>query len=150
MAQTMTYDELYNSVAKRFIVENKNINKDQEYNLGEFMLMKAQNRKDSLVAVANDKSALPMLQEKKSNAITTVLTYVNDKLTVKEAPIRDKTIRSFPLRTSFSAFSSALVVCALVISCCAFAISAISAPLKNVVSTDTEIEENLADETTVI
>ena len=148
MAQTMTYDELYKSLAKRFIVENKH--NSEEYNLGDFMLMKAQNRKDALVAAANNESNLPTLHEKTSNAIVSVFAYVNDKLTVKEAPIRDKTIRSFPLRTSFSAFSSALVVCALVISCCAFAISSITTPLKNIVSTETEIEENLSDETILI
>ena len=50
----------------------------------------------------------------RSNAIVNVMNYVNDKLTVKRAPERDKTLRAFPLRTSLAAFLSSVLVCTVV------------------------------------
>ena len=115
----MTYDKLYNNMVRKFTVEKDN----QDYNLGDFMLMKAKAKKNEMVAATAD-SNLPVARDNKSNALTTVFSYVNDKLTVKEAPIRDRTIRRFPLRTSLSALCSAVVVCALVISCTVFGVTA--------------------------
>ena len=116
---SMTYDKLYNNMVRKFTVEKDN----QDYNLGDFMLMKAKAKKNEMVAATAD-SNLPVARDNKSNALTTVFSYVNDKLTVKEAPIRDRTIRRFPLRTSLSALCSAVVVCALVISCTVFGVTA--------------------------
>ena len=139
----ITYDQLYNSMVKKFTVEKDN----QDYKLGEYMLMKARAKKEAaMVAVSEKSSNLPIIRTKSnaSGAIVAAFTYVNDKLTVKEAPIRDKTIRSFPLRTSLTAFCSALVVCGLVVCCSLFGIKGTVAGNDNVVSAD--IAEDLTEE----
>ncbi len=141
MNSTMTYEMLYNNMVKKFTVEKDNT----DYNLGDFMLMKAKAKKNEMVAAAN--SNLPVSRDNKANAITTVFSYVNDKLTVKEAPVRNKTIRSFPFRTSFTAFCSALVVCALVVSCCFFGLSKSATGNDNIV-TVTENEQESAEKDT--
>ena len=127
----MTYDKLYNNMVRKFTVEKDN----QDYNLGDFMLMKAKAKKNEMVAATAD-SNLPVARDNKSNALTTVFSYVNDKLTVKKAPVRNKTIRSFPFRTSFTAFCSALIVCALVVSCCFFGLSNSVISNDNVIATE--------------
>ena len=115
MNSTMNYEQLYNNMVKKFTVENDNI----DYKLGDYMLMKAKAKKNAMVTAAAS-SNLPVARENKESAIAAIFTYVNDKLKVKEAPVRDKTIRSFPLRTSLTSLASALVVCALVVSCVFF------------------------------
>ncbi len=144
MNSAMTYEKLYDNMIKKFTVEsNKN-----DYTLGDYMLMKAQNKKNAMT-VSKESSGLPVAADSKDNAIAAIFSYVNDKLTVKEAPVRDKTMRSFPLRTSFSAFCSALIVCALVVSCGFFGLTSL-ASINNVASTEEEIEENLHEESTTI
>lgn len=138
MNSTMTYEMLYNNMVKKFTVEKDN----KDYNLGDFMLMRAKAKKNEMAAAADAK--LPVVRDNKANAITTVFSYVNDKLTVKQAPVRNKTIRSFPFRTSITAFCSALVVCALVVSCCFFGLSKSATGNENIV-TVTE-NENLPTE----
>lgn len=100
------YENLYVNTKNRFTVVNDNC----EYTLGEYMLMKAGAKKE--------KSNLPAARTNASNqtAITAFFKYVNDKLTVKKPPVKDKTIKSFPFRTSAAAFLSAIVACTLVIS----------------------------------
>ena len=109
MNTNMTYEKLYSDMVKKFTVEKDN----KDYKLGEYMLMKAKSAK----ATAQH-SLMPVSRADFSGtrAISAVFNYVSDKLTVREAPVRDKTIRRFPLRTSATAFCSALVVCALVLS----------------------------------
>ena len=138
----MTYDKLYNNMVRKFTVEKDN----QDYNLGDFMLMKAKAKKNEMVAATAD-SNLPVARDNKSNALTTVFSYVNDKLTVKKAPVRNKTIRSFPFRTSFTAFCSALIVCALVVSCCFFGLSNSVISNDNVIATEQSETENEINET---
>ena len=115
MNSTMTYEQLYNNMVKKFTVENDNI----DYKLGDYMLMKAKAKKTAMITAA-ESSNLPVARENKESMVAAIFTYVNDKLKVKEAPVRDKTMRSFPLRTSLTSFASALVVCALVVSCVFF------------------------------
>jgi len=114
MNSTMTYEQLYSNMVKKFTVEKDNT----DYKLGEYMLMKADARKVA------ESSNLPVATHASSQtkAISAFFSYVSDKLTVKEAPVRDKTIRSFPFRTSIAAFCSALVMCAMVVCCAAFGI----------------------------
>lgn len=138
----MTYDKLYNNMVRKFTVEKDN----QDYNLGDYMLMKAKAKKNEMVAATAD-SNLPVARDNKSNALTTVFSYVNDKLTVKKAPVRNKTIRSFPFRTSFTAFCSALIVCALVVSCCFFGLSNSVIGNDNVIATEQSETENEITET---
>lgn len=140
MNSAMTYDQLYNNMVKKFTVERNNT----EYKLGDYMLMKAQNKTNALVATS-ETSNLPVAHVNKDNAISTVFTYINEKLKVKEAPVRDRTIRRFPLRTSLSSLGSALVVCALVVSCAFFGLK--SAILTSVTIQTNEFEEGeLVDE----
>lgn len=99
------YEKLYNNMKNRFTVINDNC----EYTLGEYMLMKAGKKKEisNLPAVNNASN---------EKAVTAFFKYVNDKLTVKAPPVKDKTIKSFPFRTSAAALLSAVVTCTLVLS----------------------------------
>lgn len=107
---TNAYDTLYCNLKNRFTVANDG----SEYTLGDFMLMKANKKTPS------SKSSLPVAIKNASargeNAVVLFASYINDKLTIKKPPVKDKTIRAFPLRTSGSAFLSALVACAFFLS----------------------------------
>lgn len=100
------YETLYMNMKNRFtVVEN-----GCECTLGEAMLMKAGKKRET--------SNLPAQRSYNSsdNAISTLFKYVNDKLTLKAPPAKDKIIKRFPLRTSLAAVLSAVVACTLVIS----------------------------------
>ncbi len=101
---TDRYTNLYENMRKRFTVENNG----SEYTLGEYMTLKATH---------SDKiTNLPVARASKGEgALVNILSYVNDKLTIKAPPVKDKTIRAFPLRTSLSAFLSAAVACSFVL-----------------------------------
>ena len=98
------YDNLYKNLKNRFTVEKDNA----EYTLGEYMLMKARVAKNT----GKDLAVVPAYN--RPNAIVNVMNYVNDKLTVKRAPEKDKTLRAFPFRTSVAAFLSSVLVCTVV------------------------------------
>lgn len=100
------YENLYENMKNRFTVVNDNC----EYTLGEYMLARAGMKKE--------KSNLPAVRtaSSKDKAVVAFFRYVNDKLTVKAPPVKDKTIKRFPLRTSAAAVLSAIVACTLVIS----------------------------------
>ena len=100
----MTYDELYQSMAKKFIIEKN----ETDYTLGEYMLMRARSKKENSfsTSVTAAGTNLPVVKNAGENGIVAVFSYVNEKLKVKEAHVKNKTMRSFPLRTSASAFSS--------------------------------------------
>ena len=106
------YDTLYNNLKNRFTV----IDNGAEYNVGDYMLMKA--------GKTEAKSNLPTAFRHASQEHTAIaiVNYMNDRLTVKRAPIKDKTIKRFPLRTSMSAMLSAVAACALIVSCGLFAL----------------------------
>ncbi len=105
---TDSYEKLYESMKNRFTVVNENT----EYTLGDYMLMKAGKKKED--------SLLPVLQRtgsgKGERAMAMVVSYVTDKLTIKQPPVKDKTIKAFPFRTSASAFLSAVVACTFMLS----------------------------------
>ena len=130
MTSQNAYESLYNNMKNGLTV----VSKDGEYTLGDYMLMKAGKLKES--------STLPvsMSDAKESHAISAFFTYVNDKLTVKAPPAKDRTIRRFPLRTSLSAVLSALVACTLVLSYGATVMRANDAPTATIEVTDTETE----------
>lgn len=104
------YDALYTNLKNQFTV----IYNGTECTVGDFMLMKANKRSES---------SLPIATTARTTSLSTIVEYVNDKLTVKRAPAKDKTIRSFPFRTSISALLSATAACALVLSCGIFSLS---------------------------
>ena len=105
MNTTNAYENLYNTMKNRFTVINENC----EYTLGDYMLMKAGKKRETanLPAVNNASN---------KKAITAFFKYVNDKLTLKTPPVKDKTIRRFPFRTSAAALLSAVVTCTLLLS----------------------------------
>ncbi len=109
------YDNLYNNIKNRFTVESDNC----EYSLGEYMLMKAKEKKAS-------GSNLPVMAHQETRAIAAIFNYVNDKLTVKQAPEKDKTLKAFPFRTSVAAFLSSLLLCTVVFTYGVFALNSIS------------------------
>ena len=111
MTTTMNqYDALYTNLKNQFTV----IYNGTECTVGDFMLMKANKRSES---------SLPIATTAKTTSIATIVEYVNYKLTVKKAPVKDRTMRNFPLRTSISALMSATAACALVLSCGIFSLS---------------------------
>lgn len=112
MTTTMNpYDALYTNLKNQFTV----IYNSSECTVGDFMLMKANKRSESNLPIATVNS--------KITSLATIVEYVNDKLTVKRAPVKDKTIRTFPIRTSASALLSATAACALVLSCGIFSLT---------------------------
>ena len=105
------YDALYTNLKNQFIV----IYHGAECSVGDCMRMKANKQPES---------SLPIVATSvKTSSLSTIVEYVNDKLTVKEAPVKDKTIKNFPLRTSVSALLSATAACALVLSCGIFTLT---------------------------
>ena len=105
------YDALYENLKNRFTV----VNNGSEYTLGDFMLMKAAKKQAETVASKN----LPVqTQSKGERAVAQIVSFVTDKLTIKNPPAKDKTIRAFPFRTSMSAFLSAVVTCSFVLCFC--------------------------------
>lgn len=105
------YDNLYTNLKNQFTV----IYNGSECTVGDFMLMKANKRSESSLPIATTTA--------RTTSLSTIVEYVNDKLTVKNAPIKDKTIKRFPFRTSISALLSATAACALVLSCGIFSLS---------------------------
>ena len=136
MTTNNAYETLYNKMKNNFTVVNGN----GECTLGEFMSMKA-----------NAKSAqtnLPAVRNASQNhAISAIFTYVNDKLTVKKPPVREKVIKRFPLRTSFAACFSAIVACALMFSYGFFSLNA-SSTVPTVETEESIVEEISETETT--
>ena len=90
------YDALYTKLKNRLTVVHDNC----EYTFGEYMLMKAgknaRNENMPVVARANE-----------SRAVSSIIDFVNEKLTAKNPPRKEKTMRRFPLRTSASTLLSA-------------------------------------------
>ena len=119
---TSNYDRLYENMKQRFTVSTE----DNEYTLGEFMLMKAGGHKSEA------SSSLPVSVKtavtKSEMAVSNIVTFVDDKLTIKQAPVKDKTIKAFPRRASASAFFTAAVACAFVLSFALIGFKALSTP----------------------
>ena len=110
------YDTLYNNIKNRFTVEDNN---GKEYTLGDYMLMKANAKKEN--------ATLPVaVTRPEMRAVSAIINYVNDKLTVKTPPEKDKTIKSFPFRTSIAAFLSSALMCTLVLTYGIVALSSVS------------------------
>ena len=107
--RTNSYDKLYENMKQRFTVS---IN-ENEYTLGEYMLMKADGRRseDALPVAVNNTAVA-----KTETAVANIVSFVNDKLTIKQAPVKDRTIKKFPFRATASAFLTAAVACAFVLT----------------------------------
>lgn len=107
------YDALYTNLKNRFTV----IHDGKECTVGDFMLIKAGKAEKNTSAL----TVVSVAHE--HHALATIADYVNDKLTVKNPPVKDKTIRRFPIKTSASALLSSVAACALVMSCGIFALT---------------------------
>lgn len=81
------------------------------------MLMKAGK------AAASSNLPVVTVADRTGTTLATIAHFVEDKLTVKNPPAKDRTIRRFPLKTSASALLSSVAACALVMSCGIFALS---------------------------
>ena len=129
------YEALYTNMKNRFTVVNEN----SEYSLGEYMLMKAGNKKET--------SNLPVARSCASNttAITAFFKYVNDKLTVKKPPVKDKIIKKFPFRTSMAALMSAVVACTLIITYGTVSLRSMKNDTPTTVHTENTEKENDTD-----
>lgn len=125
---TNNYDKLYENMKQRFTISSEG----GEYTIGEYMLMKADVKKnDATLPVALRSTAT-----KSEVAVANFVSFVNDKLTIKEPPVKDKTIKAFPLRASASAFLSAAVACAFVFSFALVGARALSATESTVEATN--------------
>lgn len=133
MNTTNVYEDLYNKMKNSFTV----VNDSSEYTLGDYMLMKAGAKAES--------SSLPALRSSSSGdmVVSTFFKFVNEKLTLKSAPAKDKTIRRFPFRTSLAAVFSALIACTLIVSYGVFALRGQA----NSVPSTVEITETVDEET---
>ena len=96
------YEKLFADTKAAFTI----VKNDNQYSLGEYMLMKAGNK--NLPAERNQNTGLSIVSQSFS--------FIKDKLTVKNPPHKDRTIRRFPLRTTASAILSAVIVCSLALS----------------------------------
>lgn len=131
------YENLYANMKNGLTVVNNGL----EYSLGEFMLMKAGKKKAANTKLPVEKSVAV------DKPISTFFRYVSDKLAVKTLPVKDKTIRTFPLRTSMAAALSAVVACTLIFSFGFAAISNVtsspsSAIVENAESEESDVEVN--------
>ena len=131
------YETLYTNMKNRFTVVNDNC----EYSLGEYMLMRAGKKKES--------SNLPAARScaSSSTAISAFFKYVNDKLTVKKPPVKDKIIKKFPLRTSFAALMSAVVACTLLVTYGTVSIRSVTNDTPTTVHTEPSDTERTPDYT---
>ena len=146
MTQTNNYDRLYENMKQRFTVSADN----NEYTLGEYMLMKAESKKTETVN-SNLPVAVQTAVTRSEMAMSNIVSFVDDKLTIKQAPVKDKTIRSFPLRASASAFLTAAVACAFVLSFALIGVKALSspAPTTSEVTVDEEQKDTVSISYTV-
>ena len=100
------YNTLYENMKRSFTVTNEGA----QYSLGAFMRMKA--------SQAAGESLLPATIERKpaTTALVNVRRFITEKLAVKTAPAPEKTLRSFPLRTSLAACLCAFALCTVLFS----------------------------------
>ncbi len=103
---TNPYTSLYTNLKNGFTV----IHEGAECTIGEYLLARAGKRSST-----TSLPATPSTYER--SMIGSLVDYVSDKLTLKRRPAKDSTMKSFPLRTSFSALLSSVAACALVLSC---------------------------------
>ena len=100
------YEKLYANTKTAFTI----VKNDQQYSLGEYMLMKAGNKRLPAERTENTGNSI----------VTKSFSYVKEKLNAKNAPKKERTMKKFPLRTAASALLSAIIVSSLAISFGAF------------------------------
>ena len=133
------YDSLYNNLKSRFTV----VHDGNECTVGDYMLIKAGKApvSSSIIPVRHNSTGASALD----SSVVAFVNYMNEKLTVKRAPVKDRTIRRFPMRTSVSAMLSAVAACALIMSCGLFALRGISA-VTTAELPSSQLEDSLPEE----
>ena len=138
MTNTNNYDRLYENMKQRFTVSHN----DTEYTIGEYMLMRANSHKA-------ETSSLPVAVKtavtRSEMAMTNIVSFVDEKLTIKQAPVKDKTIKSFPFRASASAFLTASVACAFLLSFALIGINALSNPAPVQEASENSVEYSVCE-----
>lgn len=129
------YDALYTNLKNKLTV----VADEREYTVGDYMLMKAGQ------ATSQDLAVTPISADQR--AIVTFVNFVNERLTVKNPPRKDRTIRRFPLRTSMSALLSAVAASVLMISCCIYAVAGIGDSTVPYTADNADVAEVIVDET---
>ena len=141
MTQTNnSYDKLYENMRQRFTVSVE----ENQYTIGEYMLMKA----DGIYDEENLPVEVKTAAVKSEMTVTNIVSFVDEKLTIKQPPIKDKTIRKFPFRASASAFLTASVACAFILSFALIGAKSFAAPTtsaKDISVNDQMIEEKDAE-----
>lgn len=131
MTAVNAYEKLYTNMKNKFTV----VSNDCEYTLGEYMSMKAEAKEN--------KTNLPAVSSKNdTHSISAIFSYVNDKLTVKKAPVKDKTMRAFPFRTTLASIFSAAVACAFIFSFGVFSMNSANS-MPSTVEADESIVESV-------
>ena len=118
---TNSYDKLYENMRQRF---NVSVN-DTNYTIGEYMLKMAEDKKSADAALP---VAVKSAVTRSEMAMTNIVSFVDDKLAIKQTPVKDKTIRAFPFRASASALLTASVACAFILSFALIGAKALSTP----------------------
>ncbi len=104
-ATCTAYQDLYMQLKQQFTVEADG----KDYTLGEYMQQRALVRKES--------APLAVRPARPANAAMVRFgEFLSEKLTVRTPPVKDKTMRRFPLRTSFSTALAAVTLCGLLFS----------------------------------
>ncbi len=133
------YDNLYNNIKNRFTVESDD---GKEYTLGDYMLMRANAKKEN--------TSLPVqVVNRDMSAVSTIISYVSDKLTVKAPPVKDRTIKAFPFRTSISAFLCSALMCTLVFAYGLVAFNNVNQKDTAASNVETEQTEDVTEENSV-
>ena len=128
------YNRLYENLKERFTV----VSEGAEYTLGDYMRTQAARR-------ANETTLPVAVNSSRAGAITVFAPYVNDKLTIKTPPIKDKTIKRFPFRASGSAILSAVVACSLALSIGIVGMRSLFVPTVDTAIVEYESEENASE-----
>lgn len=135
-----TYDALLTSMQNRFTIVKDNCT----YTLGGYMRTKAAEKtkgRNLPASVAHAKAPV---------AVRQLLTYVSDKLAVKQTPPPERTLTSFPFRTALTSLAAALVLCTTVFAFARVGMlnQAASQELPALHSAESVIEENTERELT--
>lgn len=118
--QRTAYETLYLNMKNKFTV----VVDGTEYLLGDYMRMKAARESTpdpaghQTRALTTAGGNLPVARravQQSAVVLRTFLHYVGDKLEVKTPPVKDRTLRRFPLRTVAATMLSAVMLCTVVL-----------------------------------
>lgn len=118
--QHNAYETLYSNMKNKFII----VVDGTEYLLGDYMRMKASRaatqdteggRTRAVTAVGSNLPVARRAVQQSAIVLRSFFHYVEDKLEVKTPPVKDRTLRRFPLRTVAATLLSAVMLCTVVL-----------------------------------